>query len=177
MTEVIKTLATIFSQVSLVETAIFLIYCILGSVIYFVFQIWYPEYSKNKRQEIEREAKKTDMFSESLKNMNILLQQNTSVMQGFNRSIIMLDNTLDKVSDKLHAHDARAESLENNVQMVVQEMSRFKENTPTLSDFNRIHQRIDEIKDNLSDKRDVTLVLQKLDQILDSISQIRGKIM
>ena len=175
MTEVIKTLATIFSQVSLVETAIFLIYCILGSAIYFIFQIWYPEYSKNKRQEIE--AKKTDMFSESLKNMNILLQQNTSVIQGFNRSITMLDNTLDKVSDKLHAHDARAESLENNVQMVVQEMSRFKENTPTLSDFNRIHQRIDEIKDNLSDKRDVTLVLQKLDQILDSISQIKGKIM
>ena len=84
---------------------------------------------------------------------------------------------MDKVSDKLHAHDARAENLENNVQMVVQEMSRFKENTPTLSDFNRIHQRIDEIKDNLSDKRDVTLVLQKLDQILDSISQIKGKIM
>lgn len=177
MTEVIKTLATIFSTVSLTETAVFLMYCFMGCGIYFIFQVWFPEYVKAKRQENDREDKRMEMFDATLQQITVLLQQNTDVIQSFNRSISILDNTLDKVSDKLHAHDAKTDGLDENIRALSKEVSRFKENTPSMRDINRLHARIDDIKNSLSDKQDVTLVIQKLDQILEAIAQIQGKIM
>lgn len=177
MAEVIKIFATIFSQVSLIETAVFLVYCTIGCGIYFLFQVWFPEYSKARRQEQDRQDKKTEILDQTLHQITIMLQQNTDAIQGFTKYISTIDNTLDKVSDTLHAHDARGHNLEENVKTISEEMSRFKENTPDLSDINRLHQRIDEIKNNLSDKRDVNLIIQKLDQILDTVAQIKGKLM
>lgn len=177
MTEIVKIFATVFSQVSLVETAIFLIYCTIGCSVYFFFQVWFPEYTKTKRQEMDREDKKTELMDQTMKNIVVLLQQNTDIIQGLNKSISTLDLTLDKVSDKLHALYEKNKNLEDNIKTLSEEMARFKENTPDLSDINRIHQRIDEIKNNLSDKRDVNLIIQKLDQILDTVAQIKGKMM
>ncbi len=177
MTEVIKTLATIFSTVSLAETAIFLMYCFLGCSIYFLFQVWFPEYIKAKRQENDREDKRMKMFDDTLQQITVLLQQNTDIIQNFNRSISILDSTLDKVSDKLHAHDAKADGLNENIRNITKEISHFRENTPSIIDINRLHTRIDDIKTDLSDKHDVDIIIQKLDQILEVISQIRGKIM
>lgn len=167
MTEVIKTLATLFSHVSLVEASVFLIYCIVGCSVYFIFQIWFPAYSKVKEKELAHEDKKNEMLDETLKHMATMLQQNTDVIQGFNRSITILDNTLDKVSDKLHAHDAKTDTLESDLRSLNSEMNRFKETVPGLTDVNRIHQRLDEIKSNLSDKHDVNMILQRLDQLHD----------
>ena len=165
MTDFIKTLVTLFSHVSLVEASVFLIYCIVGCSVYFIFQIWFPAYNKTKERELARDDKKNEMLDATLKHMATMLQQNTDVIQGFNRSITILDNTLDKVSDKLHAHDAKTDTLESDFRNLNIEMTRFKETVPGLMDVNRIHQRLDEIKSNLSDKHDVNLIMQKLDQI------------
>lgn len=175
MVDMVKTLANLFSQVSLVEASVFLVYCIIGCSIYFVFQIWFPSYSKIKQKELEREDKKNEVLDATLKHMSAMLQQNSDVIQSFNRSINILDSTLDKVSDKLHAHDARTDTLESDFRVMAKEMGRFKETSPSLADINRIHQRLDEIKD-LSDKRDIGLILQKLDQIQETVLQVKGKI-
>lgn len=177
MTEVIKTLATIFSSVSIAETAVFLLYCLFACGGYFLFQVWFPEYLKSKHQENEREDKKIEIFDATQKQIIATLEHNSVIIDNFNHSISALDNTLDKISDKLHTHDAKVENIKDNVKILTKEVSRFKENTPTLRDINRIHQRIDEIKNNLSNKQDVNLIIHKLDQILEAVSQIQGKMM
>jgi len=177
MIDFIQILASVFQNVSTVETAVFLVYCFMGSCIFFLFKVWFPEYINSKRMEITRENKKAELLEATLKNISILLQSNTDAIQGFNKSIAILDGTLDKVSDKLHAHDARSQGLEDNIKVVATEMSRLKECSPKVSDIDRIDKRIDDFKGSVSDKQDVSIIVKKLDQILESVAEIKGKIL
>ena len=182
--EVFKALINLFQQVPLLESAVFLIYSATGAAIYFFIKIWYPdmirirnEENEQKRMLAEREIKKTEMLEQALNNMQILLQANTDTVGGFNKSIQMLDSTLEKVSDKLFEHDAQSKSLVDGVKNVKEEISHLREISPTIADINLIHQRLDDLKTNIGDKLDVGLINRKLDQILETVANIKGKIM
>lgn len=177
MSETINLIASVFSKVSLVESAVFMIYCLIGSSVFFLIKIWFPQYLKNKQIESERDLKKTEVIETTLHNMGILLQSNTDAISSFNKAILTLDTTLEKVSDKLYAHDAGLQSLIENIKALTIEVNRLKEHNPGIADVNRIHQRIDELKNNAGDKKDVGLIIHKLDQILEVVLEIKGKIL
>lgn len=161
-----------------------MIYCIAGAGVYFFIKVWYPEATRIRQEEAEvkkalaeKELKKTEMLEQALNNMQVLLQSNTDTVSGFNRSIQMLDSTLEKVSDKLFEHDAQSKNLVDGVKNVKEEISHLREISPTIADINLIHQRLDDLKTNIGDKLDVGLINRKLDQILEAVANIKGKIM
>ena len=141
MTELITILADIFKSVSFVESAIFLVYLMIGLSVFFVFKA-------------------------------IILRSNTDVIEGFNRSISMLDDTLEKVSDKLYAHDAESKVIHENVKSVDTQVGRLKESLPDMNDMNRLQQRIDDV----ASKEDIKIIISKLDQLMEPIMEIKGKI-
>lgn len=176
MAEIFKVFASLFQSVTMVESAVFLVYMLIGGGVFFVLKVWFPQYLRNKQIENEREDRKAEISATTMKNMSTLLQSNTSAIESFNRSISLLDATLEKVSDKLHAHDAETKILTENVKNVNTEMSRLKESLPDMTDMNRLHQRIDELKTNVGDKNDVNLIIRKLDQILEAVLEIKGNL-
>lgn len=176
MTEFIKVFASLFQSVTMVESAVFLIYMLIAGGVFFVLKIWFPQYLRNKELENEREERKAESAEAQWKNISTLLQSNTSAIESFNRSISILGSTLEKVSDKIHEQDARMKMLNENVRDANTEVGRLKENIPNMTDMNRLHQRIDELKSHISDKNDITLIINKLDQILESILEIKGRL-
>ena len=112
--------------------------------------------------EIERENRKTEILETTLKNISVVLQSNTDVMQGFNKSIYILEDTLEKVSDKLFAHDERSKYLSESLKGINNELLRLKEDAPTINDINLLHQKIDEVKSNVADKKEIRYLKQWL---------------
>ena len=171
-----KVLVDFFQSVSLTESAVFLIYLLIGSGTFFLLKVWFPQYLHNKQIEADREDRKAEVMETTLRNMTTLLQSNTSAIESFNRSISVLDTTLEKVSDKLYAHDAESKILTENVKSINQELSRFKADIPNMIDINRLHQRLDEMKNTVGDKNDIKLIMAKLDQILEDVLEIKGQL-
>lgn len=172
MTELLTILADIFKSVSFVESAIFLVYLMIGLSVFFVFKVWFPHYLNNRAIENEREERKAQAMEAAIHNMTIILRSNTDVIEGFNRSISMLDDTLEKVSDKLYAHDAESKVIHENVKSVDTQVGRLKESLPDMNDMNRLQQRIDDV----ASKEDIKIMISKLDQLMEPIMEIKGKI-
>lgn len=177
MTELLTTSINLFKSVSLVESAVFVIYMLIAGTLVFLIKVWFPRYLDNRKMEIERENRKTEILETTLKNISVVLQSNTDVMQGFNKSIYILEDTLEKVSDKLFAHDERSKYLSESIKGINNELLRLKEDAPTINDINLLHQKIDEVKSNVADKKDINLIISKLDQILETVATLKGKIM
>jgi septal ring factor EnvC (AmiA/AmiB activator) len=176
MTEMITVLANVFSKIGAAESAVFLIYMIFGFLGYFLLKVWFPKYVEKDKIREERESERLEMLKSALETMNISLKGNNDIVQNLSQVIGSLDTTLEKVSDKLHAHDARSEELSENTKTIASEVNRLREQTPTLQDIQRLHQRIDELRANIGDKKDVGLIIHKLDQLLEMVASMKGKL-
>jgi septal ring factor EnvC (AmiA/AmiB activator) len=177
MTETITALAGIFSKLGAAESAVFLIYMIFAFMGYFLLKIWFPKYIEKDKLREERELERLEMLKSALETMNLSLKGNNDIVQNLAQVINSLDSTLEKVSDKLYAHDARSEELAEHTKTIASEVNRLREQTPTLQDIQRLHQRIDELRANIGDKKDVGLIIQKLDQLLEMVANIKGKLL
>lgn len=172
MTELVAVLAEIFKSVSFVESAVFLVYLMIGLSVFFIFKVWFPHYLNRQAVENEREERKAQAYEAALKNMTILLRSNTDVIEGFNRSISALNDTLKEVSDKLYTHDAESKIMEEHVKNIDSQVGRLKEIVPNMTDINRLHQRIDSIPD----KENSRIIISKLDQIMELGLEIKGRL-
>lgn len=110
---------------------------------------------------------------------NQLIQNSTLVTQALSDCLKANTLILDKVSDKLIAHDERTLSLQQHVIVFTEGIAHIKEHMATRDTVSRMHGRID----SLADKSDLALIYTRLDKADDErqktteqVIKIAGKV-
>lgn len=100
---------------------------------------------------------------------NLIISNNTVATTALSEQMKANTLILEKVSDKLIAHDERSIALHNNTVSVLDGINAIKISMPSKESLNRIHERLDSV----ADKNDVVLIHKRLDDIQDNL-QVNG---
>lgn len=176
MADVFIAASEMFQTVSLLDSFIFMVYCIVVAFVYFFVKVYLPQRMEDRKLEWEHEAKRTELMTDAFKDIQTMIQSNTESMKSFEVAIGTLNQTFEKVSDKLFSHDERAGYVDQKLSEMHQDLSHLVDRSPSDGSLNRIHSRIDEVKVAMADKQDVKMLVDKLDQVQHIIAEIKGRI-
>lgn len=168
--------ANLFQSVSLSQFFIFFLYIMVGGGVYYALKTYLPKMAEAKMKSIEEEQKRTVIMEDGLGELKSISQANSAAITGFNQTMLMLNQTFEKVSDKLYSHDEKSDNICAQIIEVKDELEALKHVSPNEDTMLRIHNRIDNIDQNGADKNDVGIIISKLDQIQDAVSEIRGSL-
>lgn len=99
---------------------------------------------------------------------NQLIINNTAATLALSESSKATTLILDKVSDKLIAHDERSLSLMQHCVTFSEGLEYIKENMATMESTVRMHERMDKVVD----KNDLTIVHNRLGKIEENVQEI-----
>ena len=176
MKEVFVAASELFQNVSLLDSFIFLIYCIIVAFIYFFVKVYLPQRIEDRKLELEHEQKRTELMADAVSEIRAMIQSNTESLKNFNMAISTLNQTFEKVSDKLFSHDARSAHIDESLKEMRQDIGHLVDRSPSDGSLNRIHTRLDDIGASVADKGDIKMVVDKLDIIQHSVAEIKGKL-
>ena len=142
MTEIFIAASDLFQRVSLLDSFVFLVYCIIVAFIYFFVRIYLPQRMEDRKVEWEHEAKRTELMANAFKDIQAMIQSNTESMKSFETAITSLNQTFEKVSDKLFSHDERTSYVDKKIDEMHQDLTHLVDRSPSDGSLNRIHTRI-----------------------------------
>ena len=176
MAGMFATVADLYQKVSFIDSFIFFLYCLIGSAIYFFFRIYMPQRLKEREREFKNEQKRLELTERAFQELEVMLRSNTETIKDFSQAISVLNQTFEKVSDKLYSHDERTAYTNQVLSEVRDGLDALKEKAPTSEAMNRIHTRLDDLAREGASKSDVKMIVDKLDQVNQTVHQISGKI-
>ena len=107
------------------------------------------------------------------------MKANTETIRELSQTIIMLNQTFEKVSDKLYSHDERTSYIGQMITEVKDGVNDIKETSPSGKTIDRLHERIDKLVENSehnASKEDIKIVVDKMDKIHEVVNQINIKV-
>lgn len=116
------------------------------------------------------------LAEKAFQEFDVMLKTNTETIKDLGQAIQILNQTFEKVSDKLYSHDEKATYFNQVLNEVKDDLDELCDRAPSAGTIGRIHARIDEIAREGASKSDVKIIVDKLDQIGQTISQVHGKI-
>ena len=176
MEAMFTTVAELYQKLSFIDSFIFFLYCLIGSGIYFFFRIYMPQRLKERKTELENEKQKMELAEKAFQELDGVLKANTETIKDLGQTITILNQTFEKVSDKLYSHDEKATYMNQTLREVKDDLDVIRDNTPTAGTIGRIHDRIDNIAKDMATKSDVKLIVDKVDQIGQAVHEMNGKI-
>lgn len=176
MAGMLATVADLYQKVSFVDSFIFFLYCLIGSAIYFFFRIYMPQRLKERERELKNEQRRMELTEKAFQELEVMLRSNTETIKDFSQAISVLNQTFEKVSDKLYSHDERSAYTNQILSEVKDELVGLKEKAPTSEEINRIHSRLDDLARDGASKGDVKMIVDKIDQMNQTVHQISGKL-
>ena len=176
MAGMLATVADLYQRVSFIDSFIFFLYCLIGSAVYFFFRVYLPQRSKERERELKNEQKRMELTEKAFQELEVMLRSNTETIKDFSQAISILNQTFEKVSDKLYSHDEKAVYTNQILTEMKGELDALKEKAPSSDAINRIHSRLDDLARDGASKRDVKMIVDKLDQVNQTVHQISGKI-
>jgi len=135
-----------------------------------------PQRLKERKTELENEKQKMVLAEKAFQELDGMLKANTETIKDLGQTISILNQTFEKVSDKLHSHDEKASYMNQTLREVKDDLDVIRDNTPTAGTIGRIHDRIDNVSKDMATKTDVKLIVDKVDQIGQAVHEINGKI-
>lgn len=176
MEAIFKTVAELYQKLSFIDSFIFFLYCLIGSGLYFFFRVYMPQHMKERKIELENERQKMQLAEKAFQELDGVLKTNTETIKDLGRTIEILNQTFEKVSDKLHSHDEKTVFISQTLREVKDDLGVIRDNTPSSGTIGRIHDRIDNMSKDMATKSDIKLVVDKVDQIGQAVHEINGKI-
>lgn len=176
MAGMLATVADLYQKVSFIDSFIFFLYCLIGSAIYFFFRVYMPLRMKEREREVKNEQKRMELTEKAFQELETMLKSNTETVKDFSQAITILNQTFEKVSDKLYSHDERTAYTNQVLSEVKNNLDALKERSPSDNQINRIHARLDDLAREGASKGDVKMIVDKLDQMNQTVHQISGKI-
>ena len=176
MEHIFTTVADLYQKLSFIDSFIFFLYCLIGSGIYFFFRIYMPQRLKEREVELDNETQKMQLAEKAFQELDGMLKANTETIKDLGQTIMVLNQTFEKVSDKLYSHDEKATYMNQTLREVKDDLDVIRDNTPTAGTIGRIHDRIDNIAKDMATKSDVKLIVDKVDQIGQAVHEMNGKI-
>ena len=176
MEAMITTVAELYQKLSFVDSFIFFLYCLIGSAIYFFFRIYMPQHLREREAEVKTEQRKMALAEKAFQEFDVMLKSNTETIKDLGQAIQVLNQTFEKVSDKLYSHDEKATYINQILTEVKDDLDDIRDKAPTAGTIGRIHERIDNIAKEGASKADIKLVIDKVDQIGQAVNQINGKL-
>lgn len=176
METMITTAAELYQKLSFVDSFVFFLYCLIGSAIYFFFRIYMPQRLKEREAETKNEQRKMALAEKAFQEFDVMLKSNTETIKDLGQAIQVLNQTFEKVSDKLYSHDEKATYINQILSEVKDDLDDIRDKAPSAGTIGRIHERIDNIAKESASKADIKLVIDKVDQIGQAVNQINGKL-
>lgn len=176
MEAMITTVAELYQKLSFIDSFIFFLYCLIGSGIYFFFRVYMPQRLKERDAEIKNEQRKMALAEKAFQELDIMLKSNTETIKDLGQAIMILNQTFEKVSDKLYSHDEKTTYINQILTEVKDDLSIIRDKSPSADAINRIHARIDDIAKDSASKTDIKLIVDKVDSIGQTVNQINGKL-
>ena len=176
MEAMITTVAELYQKLSFIDSFIFFLYCLIGSGIYFFFRVYMPQRLKERDAEIKNEQRKMALAEKAFQELDVMLKSNTETIKDLGQAIMILNQTFEKVSDKLYSHDEKTTYINQILTEVKDDLSIIRDKSPSADAINRIHARIDDIAKDSASKTDIKLIVDKVDSIGQTVNQINGKL-
>ena len=106
MEAMITTVAELYQKLSFIDSFIFFLYCLIGSAIYFFFRIYMPQRLKEREAETKNEQRKMALAEKAFQEFDVMLKTNTETIKDLGQAIQILNQTFEKVSDKLYEQNS-----------------------------------------------------------------------
>ena len=135
-----------------------------------------PQRLKERDAEIKNEQRKMALAEKAFQELDVMLKSNTETIKDLGQAIMILNQTFEKVSDKLYSHDEKTTYISQILTEVKDDLSIIRDKSPSADAINRIHARIDDIAKDSASKTDIKLIVDKVDSIGQTVNQINGKL-
>ena len=179
METMFATVVELYQKISLIDSFIFFLYCLIGSGAYFFLKVYGPQKLKEHEEEIKNEKRKVELVEKAFQQLGSMMKANTETIRELSQTIIMLNQTFEKVSDKLYSHDERTSYIGQMITEVKDGVNDIKETSPSGKTIDRLHERIDKLVENSehnASKEDIKIVVDKMDKIHEVVNQINIKV-
>lgn len=179
MEAMFATIVELYQKVSLIDSFIFFLYCIIGSGIYFFLRIYAPQKLEEQKEALKNESRKVDLAEKAFQELESMMKANTETIRDLGQTILMLNQTFEKVSDKLYSHDERASYLNQMITEVKDGVNEIKDAAPSGKTIDRLHERIDKLAEHIehnASKEDIKVVEDKIDRVKEAVIDINNKI-